>query len=278
MPPIEYFRFSKLISDFKCNLGEGLFVNHNCAAWVDINNRLLFLSKKNTVKIFELKCQPSVVYNYTRDSVFIGADIGIVEFDALTNKEKLLVSIKNQHDIKTYRSNDGGYCEELQLLSFMHKKEPSKHKGFLYSILDGKFILIDDTLHIPNTFINIDPFSILISDSLKNQIFLYKFNKNGTLYDKSLWSKLEKDEVPDGGCMINDLIFISLWDNSAIGVFNKKGKLLQKLKLPIMRPTNCKFNKHSSSMIITSASEGLDSKQLKKYPMSGCTLKYNVKI
>ena len=278
MPPIKHFTFSKLVSNFKCNLGEGLFVNHNSTAWVDINNRLLFLSKGNTFQKFELKCQPSVVYDYSKGNVLIGADVGIVRFDAATKKEKLLVSIKNQHDINSYRSNDGGYCDELQVLSFMHKTEPSIHKGYLYSVLDGEFMLIDDTLHIPNTFINLDPLSILISDSLKNQIFLYKFNKNGTLYNKSLWSDLAEDEVPDGGCMINDLIFISFWDSAAIGVFNKKGRLLQKLSLPVIRPTNCKFNNDLSYMIVTSASEGLSSKQLKKYPMSGCTLKYNVKI
>ena len=71
---------------------------------------------------------------------------------------------------------------------------------------------------------------------------------------------------------------ISLWDDSSIGVFSKKGELLQRIDLPVKRPTNCKFDLSQNQLWITSAYEGLTNKQLLKYPLSGDTFVFDVKI
>ena len=64
----------------------------------------------------------------------------------------------------------------------------------------------------------------------------------------------------------------------AIAVFDKDGTLLSRLTLPVIRPTNCKFDKISSQLWITSASEGLSKEQMSLYPASGNTLVYDLEL
>jgi len=48
--------------------------------------------------------------------------------------------------------------------------------------------------------------------------------------------------------------------------------------MPVVRPTNCKFDSDNSMLWVTSASEGLTKKELEKYPQSGNTMVYKLKI
>ena len=49
-----------------------------------------------------------------------------------------------------------------------------------------------------------------------------------------------------------------MWDGAAIGAFDKTGKLLKKYKLPVIRPTNCKFDSKNSNLWITVIYDGLN--------------------
>ena len=66
----------------------------------------------------------------------------------------------------------------------MHRNDPVKNLGFVYLVKNESFCLLDDSLHIPNSFIEIEPSKILISDSLKGQIWLYQLDELETLLKK----------------------------------------------------------------------------------------------
>ena len=160
----------------------------------------------------------------------------------------------------------------------MHKTDPVDNCGFVYLVTNESFSLLDDNLHIPNSFIEIEPSKILISDSLKGQIWLYHLDDLGKLIEKTLWAQLESGIAPDGGCLVGDFVFVALWDGASIAVFDKSGTLVKKLSLPILRPTNCKFDAARSQLWVTSASEGLSKNQLSLYPLSGNTFVYNLEL
>lgn len=270
-------KLNKIISS-NCILGEGLFVKNFQAAWVDIHKNYLFFSENMNLSKYFITNKPSIVFNVINDKVILGTDIGLVSFSLEDKKENILSYVPHANKTKEYRSNDGGFCGDYNLLSFMHRSDPKNNLGMIYILLKDSYILLDDALHIPNSFIEIGPHEILISDSLKGQIWLYKIDNDGSLLDKILWAQLESGIAPDGGCIINDLIFISLWDGSSIAVFNKDGTLLTNLSLPVVRPTNCKFDNISSQLWITSASEGLNNDDIKVYPLSGNTFIYDLEI
>ena len=218
------------------------------------------------------------MYNITENEVSLGTDVGLTIYDTIIKQEVSLTDTSAMHNIKEYRSNDGGFCGTHQLLSFMHRSDPENNLGFVYRVSGESNSLLDNSLHIPNSFIEIGPSKILISDSLKGQIWSYQLDKLGNLSEKTIWAQLEPGIAPDGGCLVEGLVFIALWDGAAIAVFDKDGTLLSKLALPVIRPTNCKFDAISSQLWITSASEGLSKEQMSFYPDSGNTLVYDLEL
>ena len=76
--------------------------------------------------------------------------------------------------------------------------------------------------------------------------------------------------------MIGDSIFLSMWDGATITILNKDCELLDTIDLPVIRPTNCKFNPESSELWVTSASEGLSPNLLQRYNQSGNTFMYKL--
>ena len=263
------------IINCKFSLGEGLLVKPNKKFWVDINKSILATYEHNSLSHYNLDFIPSIVFEEEENKVILGSDRGIIDF-SLSNQTKIITS-KAPDILKEFRSNDGGYFSGDKLLSFMHKESPEENTGFIFKISNNSFEIFDKTMSIPNTFIEIEKSKIIISDSLTREIWLFEISEKGSI-KKTLWTKLKKSCVPDGGCLVGDFVLISLWDDSSIGVFSKKGELLQRIDLPVKRPTNCKFDLSQNQLWITSAYEGLTNKQLLKYPLSGDTFVFDVKI
>jgi len=272
------FLYNKQTFMTRCSLGEGLFVKNQQAYWVDINKHLVFGNKLDTFIQYKLKSQPSVIYDFNKDFIYLGADRGLISFSLSTSVEEAIVSGPLDHDYARYRSNDGGYCGEQQLLSFMHREDPETYPGFIYSITGDSYKLIDDTVHIPNTFVPLDSSKILISDSLKSVIWLYEFDNNHELLSKTIWAKLDDNMTPDGGCVVGDFVLIAIWDGASIAVFSMRGELVQELTMPVSRPTNCKFDIKTSKLWVTSATDGLTSEQITEYPESGDTFLFDLRI
>lgn len=150
-----------------CELGEGLFVKNEKAVWVDINNNCLMAYEEDILTWHATHYKPSVVYNINENEVILGSDVGLTAFNTSTKREAVINDVSGMHNAGEYRSNDGGFCENHQLLSYMHRSDPENNLGFVYRVSYKSNSLIDDSLHIPNSFIEIEPSKILISDSLR---------------------------------------------------------------------------------------------------------------
>ena len=254
-----------------CVLGEGLYVKNGYAAWVDIKNNSIFLSNSDSYKKFKTKSTPSIVFNINKNAITFGSDKGICELDINSGIETCLVDKPKLLD-KNYRSNDGLNFGNLYILSFMHNKNPEKFPGYIFLYIKDEWILVDDKVFIPNSFIEIEPNKLLISDSLKSKVWIYEFDIiNHRLIKKNLWTELDINTSPDGGCMFGNLIMLSIWDGAKISVFNKNGDYLFSLDMPFIRPTNCKYDSENSLLWVTSATEGLTSFQQNQWPESGNT-------
>lgn len=274
---MKMFDFDNAI-ECNCDLGEGLAIGCDSVAWVDINQDTIFIFRNDRLNTFKTQFKPSVIFSIDKDELVFGSDAGICCLDINSGDERLFNLEKFNHNYQNYRSNDGGFSGDHQLLGFMHRNDPVKNFGFVYLVKDESFYLLDDSLHIPNSFIEIEPSKILISDSLKGQIWLYELDNTGNLVEKTLWAQLDKGIAPDGGCLVGDFVFVALWDGNSIAVFDKSGKLIKKLPLPVIRPTNCKYDAVRSQLWVTSASEGLSKEQLSRYPLSGNTFVYNLEL
>lgn len=277
-PPNNLSVFPQGVLPSQCSLGEGLFAKSGKATWLDINNNRVFRFDGVELQKFDTLCKPSVIFGVSSDEIILGSDVGIALLNNLTGRETIQVPLPANHDKLNYRSNDGGFCGEHQLLGFMHRTDPKSNRGFIYRVSGGSFVPFDDTLHIPNAFIEISPAQILISDSLQGLVWLYELDASGQVEQKSLWAKVEEGIAPDGGCLLDDLILVALWDGSAIAIYDKGGARLGNITVPVIRPTNCKYDEEQSLLWVTSASEGLSAAQVCNYPHSGDTFSYRVEF
>jgi len=268
-------KFKKMI---KCNclLGEGLFLYHDEAVWVDIEKDKLFIKKNDSLSEIKLDYKPSVILNISETSITIGCDIGIISFDRKQNQLNIVTTFLDQHEVNNFRSNDGCLFNDFFLIGFMHRNDTDLNAGYLYSVIGEKWNLLDNTIHIPNTFLKISDNSLLISDSHHSQIWKYTIDEKGKLLNKHLWAQLDENMTPDGGCLINNLVVISLWDGACLLIFDIDGKVLGRLNMPVIRPTNCKYNSKANELWVTSASIGLSKKQIKSFPYSGSTFVFDV--
>lgn len=265
----------KEVLTHKCSLGEGLIIQNEMVAWVDINKKQIFVHNDNQINIYKTRSTPSVIFKINTNKILFGSDEGLMSLSRLNGIEDIILASKTVID-SSYRSNDGCYFQNFKFLSFMHKSDPINNSGYVYRISNAGWNLIDDSIHIPNSFIRIDNNKLLISDSLSSEIWLFEFNHNGDIISKKIWTVIDRDISPDGGCLVGKKVFISLWDASSIAVFNFDGELEQNIELDVPRPTNCKFDKSKSQLWVTSAREGLSSHQLSKYPLSGDVFKISM--
>jgi len=281
---LAFFRSKKLklnlntVVSISCSLGEGLYLTGATAGWVDINTNRLLFGHSSEIAEFHIKSKPSVILEVCGNSVILGCDVGVVLFDTVTHREKILRNIFGRHDLALYRSNDGGSYGDYELLSFMHRHNPAENSGYVYHISGDSWSLLDDSIGIPNTFIEIQPSKILISDSLDGAIWLFELDSIGRVKNKRLWTKIEDGGSPDGGCLVGDLVLIALWDAAAIAVFSKNGELIDRVSIPVIRPTNCKYDAKNAQLWVTSASEGLSESQLSEYPASGNTFVFDLEF
>jgi len=261
----------------KCSLGEGLLISDSAAAWVDINNNSIFISDCSEFLKYKTTSTPSVVFGFDQQYIYFGSDSGLVSLCRETEKEQELIACP-PNMTSEYRSNDGGWCGGYQMIGFMHRSRPNIHTGYVHRLSHGSWGLLDNTIHIPNTFVEIEPSKVLISDSLKGEIWLFELDNNGGLVNKKLWAQLDSGIAPDGGCLVGEYVLISLWDGAGIGVFTMAGELKQTLQLPVLRPTNCKYDSALSALWVTSALDGLTLDQLIEYPESGSTFMFNLDL
>lgn len=265
--------------EIPCKLGEGLCVKGSNAAWVDIDSNLVFCSSGPAVTTYSLTNKPSVIYDFNDHKIELGTDAGLISYDRTKELESNCFgfpALPPEINNSVYRSNDGGVCGEHRLLGFMHQDNPESNIGSVYKVSGQQYELLDSNISIPNTFIPLSSTETLVSDSMTGDIWCYELDNAGALKSKTLWASL-KGASPDGGCMVDDYVLIAIWDAAEIAVFTREGELVQKLPLPVLRPTNCKFDDLSSKLWVTSATTGLTSNQLAEYPSSGKTMVFNLR-
>lgn len=259
-----------------CILGEGLFLDKEVKCWIDIEKNNLFLKRNNFLEKYKTKIKPSVILTRKNNIFLLGTEKGLVEYNISSRKEKIIKNFSNFHSFKDYRSNDGGFCDEKILLGFMHRKNAEKIPGYIYIVKNHEISLLDNEIHVPNSFIQISKRKILISDSLKGIVWLFELDKNGSLKNKTVWKDFNSLMIPDGGCFFEKKVFLAFWDAASIGIFTIDGKLINFLDLPSLRPTNCKIDPFTREIWITSALEGLTKKEVELYPQSGNTFSFDL--
>ena len=205
---------------------------------------------------------------------------GIVTFNVATRALNLVDKTPNFLLSKANRSNDGVMISDgIYIYGVMNKSLDTT--GAIVVSKNKQSHVADDDIFIPNTFINIPGTNdLLITDSMKYKTFKYQFSKNwDTIISKNIWLDLLKEELaPDGGCISSDgRIFIAIWNDFKIIELDIDGNIINKIKVPVPRPTNCALDATEEKLFVTSAYEGLPNNKRKQYPLSGLIIEVDIR-
>ena len=263
---------TETILDVRNILGEGLCVSPTAEgfAWVDIHTSEIFHHHDDdgATASHRIDGIPSAIFHTDNNGSLYLSDQGIFQFDLESGASSPVIRFPPHVTGLEFRGNDGVMLENgAFIFGTMHKTDPGMHKGTLCIAMDDEIRTFGE-MHIPNTFI-VAGEHILISDSLTGCIHRYA---RDTLSHDGIWADLSGQGLtPDGGCFAsNENIYIALWGDASIGVFDPDGNMLDKIPVPAYQPTNCKVFRQS--LIVTSATEGMNEDLLHQYPGSGNVL------
>ena len=269
----------------KLLLGEGtLWVPKlNSIFFVDIKKKkiLILNIKTKKKKILKVNKEIGFVFHIKKNIFILGlkSELRIVD---LQNK-KVLSSIKIESNKPNNRINDGTIDPKGRLWFGTMDNLKKKQSGSLYC-LDGylKLRKVDDKYFITNgpAFLNKNNF--YHTDSKKKVIYKIKINNKFQIIKKSIFVKFSnKEGSPDGMTMdIKNNLWVCHYHAACISVYDLTGSKIHQIYLPAKNVTNCTFGGlKNDELFISTARKDMNSKELKKYPLSGSLfrIKTNVK-
>ena len=262
------------IIECRCILGEGLFVDDRLAAWVDIESNSIYVSTGDTTYSNVLPVQATVILRREQDLISVASASGLGVFDTDARVYREQKTFQAGIVPTGFRTNDGCQLSSGEaLIGFMHSESPQKHPGGVFLVdSDGACRLLDDTIRIPNSFIETQDHSIIISDSATGSIYRCELDESKGLV-KELWHQVEPGMAPDGGCLLPDGgLAVAMWDGACVRIFEQDGTKRLDVEVSALRPTNAKVDFTSGKLWVTTASSGMTERQLADYPNSGDTL------
>ena len=270
----------------KSLLGEGtLWVpTLNSIFFVDIKKKKIFIlnTKTKKKKIFKVNKEIGFL-SHIKESIFLLGLKSELRIVNLKNK-KIIFSTKIEPRLINNRINDGK-TDSVGRLWFgtMDNFERKKNSGSLYCLDNSlKLHKIDSKYYITNgpAFLNKNNF--YHTDSGRRIIYKIKINSKFQIVKKSIFIKFSKKEgSPDG--MTTDIknnLWVCHYHGACISAYDLKGTKIHQIYLPVKNVTNCTFGDlKNDELFISTARKDMNSKELKKYPLSGSLfrVKMNVK-
>jgi sugar lactone lactonase YvrE len=156
----------------------------------------------------------------------------------------------------------------------MNNLNPAQPDGQLTRLdPSGSFTVVERGIHIANgPCISADGTRMLHTDSWRNTVYCYRISPTGALTDKQVWHHFPREEgTPDGMTMdVDGNVWIAFWGGACVRQFTHDGKRLRQIDFPALQITSIAFGGEDlTTMLVTSARNGLSETQLKEYPSSG---------
>ena len=266
----------KILWKVRCTLGEGpLWVNeHNSIYFTDIKKKKIYSFNTKTKKKNIYKVNKEIGFlAHIRGYIFALGLQGELRIQNLKSKKKI-EKILLEQDLKYNRINDGKTDPAGNLwFGTMDNLERKIAKGSLYKVDKNlKIIKVDKNYRITNGPAFIDQHNFYHTDSSKKIIYKIRINKNNKLVSKKIFKKLLPEEGSPDGMTVdkNKNLWVAYFNGACISVFNKKAKLIHKIKFPAKNVTNCAFGgEKNCELFVTTARKGMSKGDIQKFSYSG---------
>jgi sugar lactone lactonase YvrE len=175
----------------------------------------------------------------------------------------------------THRYNDGKCDRRGRLWIASMDMAANANRGSLYRVEgDGAWKKMDAGFTVPNGLgFSPDSTRLYFADTFRKTIYVYDFDlPSGAIANRRPFVVFaESDGKPDGLTVDEDgCLWVALWDAWAVARFSPDGGELQRVRLPVPRPTSCCFGGSDlATLYVTSAAVRLSEQALAQAPLSG---------
>ena len=270
MKPVE------CIWDGKAELGESpvWVAGDERLYWVDIQKAQLFEYRPGSGEVRSRRYSSRLTSIAPRASgQFVGtfAD-GFVLLDLPGDKAQRLMT--PEKDYPDNRFNDGKLDPDGNFWAGTMNEKAEKPTGALYR-LDSRMRLrrVDDGYAISNgPAFSRDGRRLYVADSAAFTVFRLCLDRAGNVREKKVFLQFTKEMgCPDGMTVDSeDCLWVCHWGGGRVTRFSPEGGALCTISLPVSNVTSCCFGGSDlTTLYVTSARQGLDSRALQEQPLAG---------
>lgn len=274
-PPSRCNNDPRCVADVRAVLGEGpVWVEAEQALyWLDIKGRSIFRldSAGRTTQWttpFRIGCMAP-----RRTGGFIaGSERGLAEIDPATGRFEVFAN--PEEDRPGNRFNDGRTDRQGRFWAGTMDDSERQASGALYRIdPDLGWSLVDDGYRVTNgpAF---DPAGarMYVTDSALRTIYAFDLDADGAATRRRVFAQFAQgDGYPDGMTVdCNGDLWVAFWDGWCVRRLSPDGQVVERIALPVQRPTSCAFGGPSlDRLYVTSATVGLGADALAMQPCAG---------
>lgn len=265
----------RCIADVGANVGEGpIWVEREQALyWVDNKGRRVFrLHDDGRLESFDMPLQVCCIAPKRSGSFVAGTDKGFAAIDFDGDRIEMIGN--PEEHIAGNRFNDGKTDPQGRFWAGTMDNAEKETRGSLYRLdSDLNWSRIDSGYRVTNgpAF---DPSRgrMYHTDSAPRTIFAFNLSESGEASNKRVFAQFgEDDGHPDGMTVDSEgNLWVCFWDGWCLREISAEGKMIQKMDMPVQRPTSCCFGgPHLDRLYVTSASLGIEEDSLAMQPCAG---------
>ncbi len=276
------------VTEVCADLGEGAIWDYinKVLYWVDIYGKKLFVYEPvNRVnRVIKFNKEIGAVVPRKKGGVILAMKGCFVSYNLNTGKVKKLAIV--EQNIPTNRFNDGKCDPAGRFWAGTMDFKASHNAGSLYYLdLDFSLRKIIRGITISNGITwNVDKKTMYYIDSPTYSVVSYDYNKEtGNIKNKRVIIRINPlYGIPDGMTIDKEgMLWIALFGSGKISRWDPaSGDLVGLLEIPgAKRVTSCSFGGNEmKDLYITTASHGLNKKQLRNQPYAGALFKASLNI
>ena len=265
----------RCVADVHAVLGEGpvWVAKEQALYWLDIKGRKVFRrTEDGELSQWPTPFRVGSIAPRVSGGFIAGTDQGIAELDLSTGRLQILFN--PEEALPSNRFNDGKVDRSGRFWAGTMDDQEWQASGTLYRFEPNlDWVAIDKDYKVTNgPAFSPDGRLMYHNDSARQVTYLFDLDEAGNATNRRTFLQFgEGDGYPDGITVDSEgCLWIAFWDGWCVRRFSPDGQLIQKIEIPVSRPTSCAFGGPSvDRLYVTSASVGIDETALRMEPNAG---------
>ncbi|HSV80392.1 MAG TPA: SMP-30/gluconolactonase/LRE family protein [Ramlibacter sp.] len=263
-------------------LGEGPVWSSrdNALYWVDILAPAIHSLHPldGTSTVTRVGSMVSLAVPKTSGGLLLATPAGLMAFDG--DRKRMTRFAHPEADRPGNRYNDGK-CDRMGRLWIASMDlGTAPNRGSLFRVdPDGHWKRMDSGFTVPNGMgWSPDDSRMYFADTFRRTIFVYDFDlRAGKVANRRPLIEFDPARGKPDGLTVDEegCLWVAMWDAWHVARFSPDGTELERLPLPVPRPTSCCFGgENLDTLYITTASVRLSESELAAAPLSGSLFAY----